>query len=350
MKNIYIIIILAITIAGCSDNPTANKRIQEVVEEYASKGHFNGSILIAHRDSIIYQGSFGYANIETKDTITSSTLFPICSLTKKFTATAIMILQERGKLSINNTIGEYMEVPTIMKNIPIKNFMNHTSGMFNYSENNIESNADSILKFHNNCDTLYFSINSKFHYSNSNYFFLGLLIESVSGMTYNNFLTKNIFKPAGMHNTFIYDGNICKRAIGYDENRNKNDYLIKTVDGGLLSTLDDLLKWDIALTDNKIITEDSKNKMFEPTALNNGEMIHYGFGWDLEENQVSLFSYLFGSEKKIVSHKGGLAGFGAYNQYDTKNDLYFIILSNQRRIELFGLKDDVHKALYEDFK
>jgi CubicO group peptidase (beta-lactamase class C family) len=350
MKNIFIIIILAITISGCSDSPTANKSIQEVVEEYVAKGHFNGSILIAHRDNVIYQGSFGYANFETKDTITSSTLFPIASLTKQFTATAIMILQEKGKLSIDDKIGKYMEVPPTVYDIPIKNLMNMTSGLFDYWENDVKNDKDSILKFHYESDSLYFPTNSKIQYCNSNYFFLGLLIESLSGMTYNNFLSENIFKPAGMNNTFVYDGNEHKRAIGYDENRNIKDYLITTADGGMFSTLEDLHLWDKALSENKILTKESKNRMFIPMQLDNGDFINYGFGWEVGEKQISLFSHLFKKPKNIVSHAGGLAGFAAYNQYDIDNDLYFIILSNQRRIELFGLKDDVHKALYKDFK
>lgn len=351
MKNIFILIILAITILGCSDGPVTNESIQEIVEEYAANKNFNGSIIIADKDHIIYKGSFGYANTETKDEINSSTIFPIASLTKQFTATAIMILQERGMLNINDRIGNYIEVPSVMQGIPIKNLMNHTSGIFNYSENGVESNKDSILKFHNNCDTLYFKTNSQFHYCNSNYFFLGLLIEQVSGMNYNSFLSENIFKPSEMNNTFVYNGNEHKRAIGYDENGNKNDYLITTADGGILSTADDLLKWDIALTDNKIITNESKNKMIEPLALNNGEVNHYGFGWDLNSNSsTSVFNLLFGNNKndKIVSHTGALAGFAAYNQYDTDKDIYFIILSNQKRPELFNLKDDVNKALYKN--
>ncbi len=349
MKNAFIIIVLTITIVSCSNGPAVNKRVQEVVEGYVSKGHFNGSIMLAHKDSIIYQGSFGYANIETKDTITTKTLFPICSLTKQFTATAIMILQEKGKLSINDKIGKHMEVPPTVHDIPIKNLMDMTSGLFNYWENNVKNNKDSILKFHDESEALYFTTNTKYHYNNSNYVFLGLLIESVSGMTYNDFLSQNIFKPAGMNNTFIYDGKSYKRAIGYDETMNINDYLITTADGGMLSTIEDLLLWDKALSKNTLLSKESKNRMYMPIELENGELVNYGFGWELGESQVSVFSHLFGKTKSIVSHTGGLAGFASYNQCDTNNDIYYIILSNQRRPELFNLKEDVHKAFYKYF-
>lgn len=352
MKKIFIVIILGIVTYGCSTNQDETERIQKVIKEYVAKGHFNGSIMIADKDRIIYKSSFGYANLETKDTITSSTLFPICSLTKQFTSTAIMILQEKGKLSINDKIGKYMEVPLTVHDIPIKNLMNMTSGIFNYWENGVISNKDSILKFHHESESLYFATNTKYHYNNSNYFFLGLLIESVSEMPYNDFLRQNIFKPAGMINTFVYDGKEFKRAIGYDEDWIKNDYLITTADGGVISTIDDLLLWDKALSKNNILTSESKALMFEPSILGNGEIVNYGFGWELNaKKSVSVFNLLFGKKndtnKKIVSHAGALASFGAYNQYDTVNDYYIILLSNNLRPELMTLISEINKELYK---
>jgi len=341
MRKLLIYVVIALIAISCTKEKLNKENISEIVEAYASKDQLNGSLIIAQKNNIIYQESFGLADVETKTKITSSTVFPIASVTKQFTATAIMILQENGKLSINDKIGNYLEVPPTVQDIPIKNLMNMTSGLYNYWENDVISNKDSILKFHHESESLYFATNTKFHYNNSNYFFLGLLIESVSEMSYSDFLTQNIFKPANMINTVVYEGKEIKRAIGYDQSGNKNDYLITTSDGCILSSAEDLLKWDIALSDNKIITKDSKNKMFEPIALNNGEMNDYCFGWKLEENQDSI-----ALEKRIVSHTGGLAGFGAYNQYDTKKDLYFILLSNQLRPELMNLINDINKELY----
>ena len=357
MKNLFVTILLVVIAFGCSTNQNTEKeQIKEVVESYAADKLLNGSILIAHKDNIIYKGSFGYANIETKDTISSTTLFPICSLTKQFTSSGIMILQEKGKLSINDKIGKYMEVPPTVHDIPIKNLMNMTSGLFNYWENGVISNKDSILKFHNESESLYFATNTKHHYNNSNYFFLGLLIENISGMTYNDFLTQNIFKPAGMTNTFVYQGEESKRAIGYDETWIKNDYLITTADGGILSTLEDLYLWDKALSENKILSTKSKNLIFKPSKLENGEIINYGFGWEINVNNEnnSLFHSLFSkflknpeNDNKVVSHTGSLASFGAYNQYDVNNDYYIILLSNQLRPELMNLINDLNKDLYK---
>ena len=336
MKNIFIIIILGIVISACSDEQTVNERIQEVVEEYAAEGYFNGSIMIAHKGNIIYKGSFGYANIETKNAITSSTLFPIASLTKQFTATAIMILQEKGKLSIDDKISNYLKIPSTMQNIPIKNLMNHSSGIPDYWQNDIKNNKDSIFNFHFKHDTLLFAPNTDHSYCNSGYFLLGQIIASVSEKTYSEFLNENIFEPIGMNHTFVYDGNKYNRAIGYDENWNQNDYLMTTADGGILSTVNDLYLWDKALSENVILSKENKNMMFEPLTLKNGHIINYGFGWDINENN-----------KNIISHTGWLASFGAYNQYDVENDYYIILLSNQIRPELMDLINDINKKLYK---
>jgi CubicO group peptidase (beta-lactamase class C family) len=356
MRKLPAFLIIALIALSCAKKKPNYENIGEIVKAYASNDQLNGSILIAQKNNIIYQESFGLANIETKTKITSSTLFPLCSVTKQFTATAIMILQEKGMLSIDDKISKYMEVPPTLNDIPIKNFMNMTSGIFNYWENNVKNNKDSILKFHYESEALYFPTNTKYHYNNSNYFFLGLLIESVSGMTYNDFLSQNIFEPAGMSNTFLYEGNKCNKAIGYDETWNINDYLITTADGGILSTIDNLFLWDKALSENKILTSASKTLMFETSKLENGEINNYGFGWEINvtnENN-SLFHSLFSkflkdpkNDNKVVSHTGSLASFGAYNQYDVNNDYYIILLSNQLRPELMHLIKDINSELYK---
>jgi len=309
--------------------------LRTIIEKYASDSLFDGSIIISQKEKVLYQGSFGYSNIETKDTITELTLFPIGSITKQFTATAIMILQEKGLLSINDKISNYMKVPSCMKEIQIKNFMNHTSGIYDYMENGIESNIDSILNFHYKNDTLFFSPNSKFFYCNSGYIFLGLLIESVSGESYSNFLNENIFEPLGMKNTFVFNGNRKSIASAYDENWNLKEKFISTADGGIISNIHDLLIWDRALSNNEILSDKSKKVMFEQSTLENGEKVNYGLGWHIN-----------GENKNILFHAGKIATFGAYNQYDKGNDYYVILLTNRILPNLMKMLGDINKELY----
>ena len=135
-----------------------------------------------------------------------------------------------------------------------------------------------------------------------------------------------------MKQTFLYDGKSYNRAIGYDLTWKKNDYLMTTADGGILSTINDVYLWDKSLSENSILSQETEKLMFQPTKLKNGEIINYGLGWKINNN--------------IVSHTGSLASFGAYNQYDIENDIYIILFSNQLRPELLDLIDDINDDLY----
>lgn len=314
---------------------TLSENLKKIVKQYSSDSLLNGSILIAKGDEILCKGSFGIKNFEKKEMNSFSTLFPVASLTKQFTSAAILLLQEENKLTIDDKIADYIEVPKSMRNVSIKNLMNHTSGIPDYWQNNIYNQKDSIFNFLNENDTLQFAPNTKQRYCNSGYFLLGQIIESVSSKSYGYFLRKKIFKPLGMKNTFVYNGKEFDRAIGYDENWGINDYLMTTADGGLISTVGDLYLWDLALNDNKILTTESKEQMFKHTILNNGKTINYGFGWDINE-----------SNRNIVSHTGWLASFGAYNQIDVEKGYFIILLSNNIRPELMDLINDINGEIY----
>lgn len=335
-----------LSLVSCSKKEVNSEKIQQIVERYTTNELLNGSIIIANKDSIIYKRSGGFANIDTKAQITSSTHFPVASLTKQFTATAILLLQEKGKLSIDDKISNYVDVPSFAQPVTIKNLLNHTSGIPDYWQNNIKNNKDSIHEFLFNADSLLFSPNTDYSYSNTGYFLLGQIIESVSNETYGEFLKENIFIPLGMDNTFVYDEKEYDGATGYDENWDVNEYFATTADGGIISAIDDLLLWDIALSQNKLLPCDIKNKMFQPAVLENGAITKYGFGWEIGLNSISLFDHLTGKYDGIVTHSGGLTSFAAYNQFDTRNDTYIILLSNQLRPELMDLIGEINGELY----
>jgi len=267
---------------------------------------------------------------------TPSTLFPIASLTKQFTSTAILILQEDKKLSIDDKIVDYLDVPVSMKDISIKNLMNHTSGIPDYWQNNIYNQNDSIFNFLAQKDSMEFIPNSEHRYCNSGYFLLGEIIESASGKSYGDFLNEKVFMPIGMKSTLVNNGKEVNRAIGYDENWNRNDYLMTTADGGLISTVEDLYLWDKVLFENKLLNDKSKKQMFNISTLNFGKKVNYGFGWDINE-----------SNNQIVSHTGWLASFGAYNQIDLETGYFLILLSNQIRPELMDLINEINNEIYK---
>lgn len=336
MKKITILFLLFFCLFNISAQ-ILNENLRSIVNKYASDSLLNGSLLIAKQDKVLFYGSFGVKNLDTKELNTLSTLFPIASLTKQFTSTAILLLQENKKLTVNDMIGDYIEVPESMTNIPIRNLMNHTSGIPDYWQNNVYNQKDSIFNFLNKKDTLLFAPNTKRQYCNSGYFLLGKIIESVTNKSYGEFISENICIPLGMKNTFVNDGKEFARAIGYDEKWNRNDYLMTTADGGLLSTVEDIYLWDKALFKKKLLTVESKELMFKPVTLNNGKIENYGSGWDINENN-----------KNIVSHTGWLASFGAYNQVDNETGYFIILLSNQIRPELMDLINEINEEIYKN--
>lgn len=346
MKYLSLIIFVILNLVACTKVHDKSEGIKKVVEEFASEKLFNGSLVVASGDSVLFKGSYGYANIETKDTICSSTHFPIASLTKQFTATAILILQENGKLSIEDKIDKYIETPDYMQSVSIRNLMNHTSGIPDYFQYNIDNTNDSIYNFLFKQDSLLFHPNTNYSYSNSGYFLLGKIIEAISDTTFSGFMQERIFKPIGMKNTFVYNGKDNYKATGYNLKWEKNEYLATTADGGIISTIDDLQLWNKSLSDNNIIQSETRNLMFQSTELEDGTIINKGLGWEIGFSQVSLFDHLSGKYKGIISHTGGMSSFAAYNQYDTRNGLYVILLSNQLRPELMDLIKNINEQIY----
>lgn len=334
MKKLLLFTLITISLIDVSAQ-TLENNLRSIINSYSSDSLLNGSILIAKGNTVLLKGASGIKNIEKKEENSLSTLFPIASLTKQFTSAAILLLEENNKLSINDKIGAYIEVPESMKNIQIKHLMNHTSGIPDYLQHGIYMQKDSIYDFLQKQDRLEFNTNTEHRYCNSGYFLLGEIIENVSDKTYGRFLKEKIFIPLGMKNTFVNEGIEFDRALGYDEKWNTNDYLMTTGDGGIISTVDDLYLWDKALLDNNILTAESQQKMFMPTSLENGEPIYYGLGWDINEGN-----------DHIKTHTGWLASFAAYNQFDSEKGYFIILLSNQIRPELMALINEINGVLY----
>ncbi|QNL22202.1 beta-lactamase family protein [Hyphobacterium sp. CCMP332] len=335
MKVIAILTLTLLTVFNAAGQ-RKKENLELIVEKYTSDSLLNGSILIAKGNEILFQGSFGTKNLDTKENNSISTLFPIASLTKQFTSTAILKLQEDKRLAIDDKIGDFIDIPESMKKISIKNLMNHTSGIPDYWQNEVYNQKDSIFNFLAQNDSLEFIPNSEHRYCNSGYFLLGEIIEKVTGISYAEFLNENFFTPLGMKSTLLNNGKEINRAIGYDEYWNRNDYLMTTADGGLISTVEDLYLWNKALFENKLLNVKSKKQMFNISTLNDGKRVNYGFGWDINE-----------SNNQIVSHTGWLASFGAYNQIDVKTGYFLILLSNQIRPELMDLINEINRELYK---
>jgi len=292
--------------------------------------NFSGNVLVAINGTSIYEKSYGYANIELNVKNTSNTKFRIGSVTKQFTAMAIMILQDQGKLNVTDELSDHIpNVPEIWKEITIHQLLTHTSGIMHawalegFREHMmLYTPIENIIdKFKN--QPLIGGPGEKFQYSGTGYFILSTLIEKVSGKLYENFLKDEIFDKIGMINTGadVPDLIIPNRASGYatDSTGTYNSTFIYmpilTGGGNLYSTTKDLLKWDQSFYNNALISKESKEKMFT-TELNN-----YAYGWSVIKSD-SLYR---------TSHAGGVPGGRArIDRYPNKGILVVILSNNIR--------------------
>lgn len=308
-----------------------SRQIQAKVDAYMNAtlrfDRFSGSILVARNGQPIVSKGYGSANIELGVPNTPQTVYRLGSITKQFTSMAIMMLQERGKLSVNDPICKFLsDCPAIWQPITIKHLLTHTSGIQNYTDlpNFLKTSVlptDSAQMIALLKDKpLLFSPGEKFAYCNSGYFFLGTIIEKLSGKTYANFLQENIFGPLGMKSTGYDDPLriIKNRASGYASEKNEIvnapflDMTVPYAAGSLYSTTGDLLIWDQALYTEKLVSKKSLAEIFTP--FKGG----YGYGWGIGNK----FNH------SVISHGGGINGFVTQISRYPDDKVTVIVLSN----------------------
>ena len=339
MKNSRAIrmLILTLIISGLCAHSCYSQQMTAALDKLFESRYENeksgASVLISKNGHIVYMRQFGLADVENNIPITGSTKFSIGSVTKQFTAGAILMLQEQGKINVNKSVGSYLPefvVPNYT-GVTIAHLLTHTSGV--PSDNHakvISKNLRNHLLPHDIVDAiknepLLFVPGEKYDYSNNAYVLLGLVIEKVSGLSYSEFLDRNIFKPLSMTNTQVgyYQDVIMNRANGYTGN--ENDELVNATyhsssfsAGAIVSTAEDLNKWIGALFSEKIINKKSLDLMLQNYTLNNGNKLNIGFGWEINE--------IVGS--KTFEHTGFEPGFKTNSIYAPEEELYIVVLQN----------------------
>lgn len=296
---------------------------------------FSGSILIALDGEPIISKSYGMANVELDAPNTPSTVFRLASLSKQFTATAIMMLQERGKLNVHDFACKYLaECPMAWQPITIRHLLTMTHGIPNISAAEIGSLRGLPIPMDQWYEVtskkpLEYTPGEKFKYLNAGYTVLGLIIERVSGKSYGEFLRENIFTPLGMQRTDYEDPLriIKNRAIGYKQlpgdpiaNVPYREIIRMYAAGGIHSTTEDLLLWDKALYTDKLLSKKSRDEMFTPFKdMYPGKS--YAYGW--------WTSQKFGRQE--IAHGGNATGFITYIARYPADRVTVIVLSNNER-------------------
>tara|TARA_E500000318_G_C3564066_1_gene214860 strand:+ start:641 stop:1996 length:1356 start_codon:yes stop_codon:yes gene_type:complete len=307
----------------------ADSLFQESVDSSQIAG---GAILVFQNGEKLLKKSYGYASIELTAPMPENAQFEIGSVTKQFTAAAILKLVEAKKLSLEDDFTDYIPFDTKGRKITINNLLNHTSGIPSYTEirefwdlSIQEHPRDSLVRLVERNDFL-FEPNEALIYNNSAYFFLGLIIEKVTEQSYEEFLKQEFFEPLGMNSTnYCSNSKVVKNKVyGYNYSPNglqQKPYLNHTWPysaGSLCSTTEDLLIWMRALHTGKVLTEPMYQTMISPDNLNDGTSVSYAKG-------LVNFSN-FGHNE--IAHGGGIHGFLSDTRYFPEEDLYIICLIN----------------------
>jgi CubicO group peptidase (beta-lactamase class C family) len=284
--------------------------VNKLFECTAANPYPGASVIVIHHGKIVLNKGYGFANIRNSQHNNPMTVFRLGSITKQFTAMAIMQLYDKHKLQLDDRADKYFPGTLSGNKITIKNLLTHTSG--------IKESLDANLSF---------TPGSQISYSNTGYNLLGKIIEKVSGMPYEKYLQANIFKPLEMSNTGFEhpDIKISNMSTGYLAGDNgsyteigKTDVSGAFAAGALYSTSEDMFKWDQALYTEKLVKASTLNEAFSQATLNDGSKIKYGFGWMVDQS----------GKLKEVGHGGDITGFNSYIARYPDEQFTVIVLSN----------------------
>ncbi|HXF43056.1 MAG TPA: serine hydrolase domain-containing protein [Pyrinomonadaceae bacterium] len=304
----------------------------EVIKQRLKELQIPGAaIAVIKKGKVVKMQGYGLASLEFNVAVTPKTAFEIGSVSKQMTAAAILLLVEEGKIQLDDSINKHLpEVPAEWGPITIRHLLTHSSGIKNYTglEGFELSRRLSAKEFIEKLSVykLEFKPGDKVSYCNSGFNLLAFIIERVSGKKYFDFMRERVFIPLGMRSTFDRDPRniIPLRASGYEVEDEKfigrdANLTDLTGAGSIVSTIEDMTKWEAALYGKNFLTEKSRQSWWTPQRLNSGEASPYGFGWRIGE----------AAGHRLISHTGQTAGFGAAIYRFIDDGYTFIALTNQ---------------------
>lgn len=317
---------------------------------------FHGAILVAKNNKIVYQNQVGYADFKNKIPLEKESVFQLASVSKQFTAAAIMLLKDRNKIQLTDTVTTYF--PNFpYKNITIKHLLNHTSGLPKYfwiaehewMEEKPPTNSDLMNALPQTKARRFFRPGRNFDYSNTGYFVLASIVEKVTGTSFNTFLKENIFEPLGMKNTYVYsfqnDTVRENQLIGYRLYRGWRHFKIENTvndaivgDKNVYSTPEDLFKWTYALNSERLLSKESLELMYTKGKTVYGRKVPYGFGFRLNRGK-----------DKSVYHYGKWNGFSTALINYLNENLVIIVLEHTSYNGMTSLSRKIKKILSKNF-
>jgi CubicO group peptidase (beta-lactamase class C family) len=334
MRSWFLILLAGLSLAAQGRGDAVDDLMREAMRQHPIPG---AALAIIRDGQTVKTAAYGMANLARRAPVTPETAFEIGSVTKQFTAAAILLLAQEGKVSVDDPIPRHLKgAPESWSRITIRHLLTHTSGLKNYT------GLDGFeLARHLNQEQFIakiavwppdFQPGEKWAYCNTGYNLLGYIIENASGKNYRDFLQQNIFTPLGMTATALRDpGSILpSRALGYETNRagqftNRNADLTDVFSAGaLVSTAGDLARWNAAMNTDVLLTAASRAQMWTPVRLDDGTAHPYGFGWFLGPWQGHA----------NIGHSGSTAGFSASFQRFPEAGLTVILLTNSDEFDI----------------
>ena len=330
-----------LVIAGCGTMSACaqaaalpeSRAIDNMLDKAFHQDQPGAAAIVVRKGQVLLRKGYGMADLELKIPIEPDMVFRLGSVTKQFTATAILMLEEQGKLSVNDPITKFLpDYPTQGRDIRIEHLLTHTSGIKSYTSMpewqplwRKDFSLGELIDFFKN-QPMDFAPGERWFYDNSGYILLGAIIEKASGQSYEQFIRKNIFEPLGMKHSY-YDHTeqiIPRRVKGYQHTTQGYEnapYLSMTqpyAAGSLASSVDDLVLWNTAVWSNRLLKRETMARAHRAYKLKDGRATGYGYGW-------TIASY---EGHRTVEHGGGIHGFATYVLSMPDDDVFVAILTN----------------------
>ena len=329
-----------------------NHKLDSLLKRINKRHDFHGAILVAKNKKIVYKNQIGFADFRKKIPIKEESTFQLASVSKQFTAAAIMLLHERNQIKITDTVNTYF--PNFpFENITIKHLLNHTAGLPKYfwvaehewQKEKAPTNLEMMELFSCSSVQRFFKPGRNFDYSNTGYFVLASIVEKVSGTSFGNFLKENIFDPLNMKNSYVYsfenDSIHKEQLIGYRLYRGwKHIGIENTVndavvgDKNVYSTVEDLYKWTYGLNTGKLLSKTSLDLMYTKGETIYGRKVPYGFGFRVDRR-----------DEKNIYHYGKWNGFSTALTNYLDDDLVVIVLEHTSYNALTSLNRKIKKIV-----
>ena len=331
-------------------------KLDSLLQRINKRHDFHGSLLVAKNGKIVYNNQVGYADFKNKEPLNKASVFQLASVSKQFTAAAIMLLYERNQIKLTDTVNKYF--PNFpYEHVTITNLLNHTGGLPKYfwvaehkwKQEKAPTNSEMMTLLASSDVLRFFKPGRNFDYSNTGYIVLASIVEKISGTSFNDFVKKNIFDPLNMKDSFVYsfenDNIRANQLDGYrlyrgwrhlKINNTVNDAVVG--DKNVYTTSEDLFKWTLGLNNGKLLSKESLDLMYAKGETVYGRKIPYGFGFRIDTK-----------DQNIIYHHGKWNGFSTGLTQYQEDDLVVIVLEHTSYNAMTSLNKKVKKIVLENF-